>query len=351
MAGCSRMFGTAKTPHEKGTVTDRLVAEQNESPRPASESPAQREQNQAATGPPIATVNGQALSRPDFLHLLIQARGMSLLQQLLMRETARQEAKRLGLTVSRADIEHEYDLTLRGDQFDGKDVEALTPARREQLIKQWTRTRGVPRAELAIAMERQTYLRKIAEGRIKITDQMLRREYDRVHGEKVEVRHIQLDAKRSYAQIMQRLKQGERFEDLVLDFSQNRLSRERRGLLPPFSAHDPTVPAIFEKVAFDLKPGEVSNPIEAEGAYHVLQLVRRIPADGASFDAVQDALRRHLRARLLAEAMATLGRRLFLRSKIDIADPLLHAEYTRRRKTGQLEGPALVATSSRSGPS
>jgi len=82
-----------------------------------------------------------------------------------------------------------------------------------------------------------------------------------------------------------------------------------------------------------------------------LQLVRRIPADGASFDAVSNALRRHLRARLLSKAMATLGRRLFLRAKIDIADPMLRAEYTRRRKTGQLQGPPLVAPSGTLGPS
>ena len=339
--GCSNMFGNADAPTEQPTVSDRLaVAGKPHNPVPAETQGGLGGSERAV--PPVATVNGQPVPRRELIRLLVKGRGLALLQQMLLLEVARQEADRLGLKVTKADIRHEYDLTLRGERFDGKDVEALTPARRKQLIDQWTRTRGIPRTELKIAMERQSTLRKIAQGQVEITDAMLHREYNRVHGEKVEVRHIQLPAKRTYMQIMQRLKQGDRFEDLVLDYSENRLSRQRQGLLPAFAADDPKVPAIFAKVAFMLKPGQVSNPIEAEGSFHILKLERRIAADGVPFEEVRDELRHHLRERLVAKRMEELGRRLFLRAKIDIEDQTLRDQYNLRRSSKQIEGPPLT---------
>lgn len=335
------MFDNAAAPNDQNTVSDRL-ADTRKQPDPTRTGTHDGSGGDETAGPPIATVNDQPVSRQSLIRLLIEGRGLALLQQMLLCEVARQEADRLGLEVTKADIAHEYDMTLRGDRYNGKDIEALTPARRKQLIDQWTQTRGIPRTELKIAMERQSYLRKIANGQVEITDAMLRREYSRVHGEKVEVRHIQLPAKRTYVQIMQRLNQGDRFEDLVMDYSENRLSRQKQGLLPIFAADDPTVPAIFAKVAFELKPGQVSNPIEAEGSFHVLKLERRIAADGAPFEEVRDKLRNHLRARIVAERMEELAKRLFLRAKINIEDPTLRTQYNLRRQRNQIEGPPLT---------
>ncbi len=338
---CSGMFDNAATPDEQNTVSDRLADTRNK-PDTAPGGPQDGRGGDANVGPPIATVNDQPVSRQHLIRLLVEGRGLALLQQMLLREVARQEADRLGLEVTKADINHEYDLTLRGERYNGKDVENLTPARRKQLIDQWTQTRGIPRTELKIAMERQSYLRKIAKGQVEISAAMLQREHNRVHGEKVEVRHIQLPAKRTYVQIMQRLNQGDRFEDLVLDYSENRLSRQKQGLLPIFAADDQTVPAIFVKVAFELKLGQVSNPIRAEGSYHILKLVRRIAADGTPFEEVQATLRKHLRARIVAERMEELAKWLFLRAKIDIEDPTLRAQYNLRRRLKQIEGPPLT---------
>ena len=170
-----------------------------------SASPTESPSTATAAGPvagaaeseePVAIVNGAAIDRRAFTRLLIESRGLSLLQQIVMREAARQEAQRQGFTISPADVDREYDLTLQAARFNGKDPEKLTPARREQLIEEWTQSRGVTRTELTIAMERQACLRKLAEKDIETTDEMLQKEYARVHGEKVEVRHLQAPALR-----------------------------------------------------------------------------------------------------------------------------------------------------------
>ncbi len=293
-------------------------------------------------GRPVARVNGSPIPRRDLIDLLLRTRGLGLLQQMILCEAAVQETRRLNLDLTPADIDREYDLTLRADRFNGKDPEKLNPTRREQLIDEWTRSRGVTREELAIAMRRQAHLRRIAGERVVISEELLQREFGRVHGEKVEVRHIQLAAARFWPQVKDRLDRGERFEDLVASFSQNSLSREHGGLLPPFSAADDTVPPIFIEAAFRLEPGQITNLIEAEGSYHVLKLERRIPADNADFDDVRPALERHCRARIVAQEMEALGEKILQRSTLAIEDPTLREQYERARASGKLVGPPLA---------
>ena len=310
---------------------------------PGEGRPAAEQAKPARSNDPIAIVNDVPLDRRAFVQLLTESRGLLLLQQIVLREIARQEAERRGLTAAQADIDREYDLTLQADRFDGREPEKLTPARREQLIEEWTQTRGVTRQELAVAMERQTYLRKLAAASpIEISDDMLQKEHARVHGEKAEVRHLQVPSLRVAEQVKAQLTGGERFEDLVADYSQNSLSRERRGLLPPFSKDDPTVPAEFARVAFALEPGQMSNPIEVEGSYHILKLERRIPAEDVPFEEAKEKLRHNLEARLLAARMEQLGQELLNRARLQIEDRVLRDQYTTRRAAGEIAGPPLV---------
>lgn len=339
MMGCGNAFAPGHDP--KQTVADRMADAREPAPGRADSS-ATNDEAEKNAGRAVAFVNGQPIAQRELVRTLIEGRGLGLLQQMMLREAARQEAERLGMKITKWDIEHEYDIAVRGEQFDGKDVEALTPVRREKLIGDWTQSRGVPRAELAIAMERNAYLRKIVADAVTITEAMLRREYERVHGERVEVRHIQLAAKRVYPQIRRRLERGDRFEDLVADYSQNVLTRLNQGRMPPFSANDPTLPAVFAKVAFALEPGQVSNPIEAEGSFHVLKLERRIPADEATFDDCRDKLRTGLLARLLAEQMESRARSLLMNAKIRIEDRGLRRQYRKGQTSGLIEGPTLI---------
>lgn len=318
------------------SVHDQLVASQGKAdtppPQPARPAPSRT----------VATVNGVSLERRDLVDLLIRTHGLSLLQQMILRETAMQEARRKGVAINDADVDQEYEYTLQADQFNGKDPDKLTPARREQLIEDWVRSRGVSRDELQLAMERQACLRKLVQDRIDVDETLLRKEYDRTYGEKVEVRHIQIEAARYYPQIKQRLDRGEKFEDLARQFSINGLSKPRGGLLPPFSAADDTVPGVFIKTAFALQPGQYTNPIEAEGGVHVLLLERRIPAETVNFEDVRPALMRHVKARLTTTAMQDLGTRLLMAAELRIEEPGLRDQYKKLHSTKEIEGPPLL---------
>lgn len=329
-AGCGDEGGRPR-------VAERLAREPAAASAPTADSA-----EPVTGGPAVALVNGRPIALRELVRVLLDGRGLAVLQRMVQLEAARQEGERLGLSVSAADVEREYDLALRGERFNGKDVEALTPARREQLIDEWTVSRGVTRQELDITVKRQAWLRKIVGDAAQPTEEQVRAEFDRRHGEKAEVRHIQIPAERTFTQIQRRLSAGERFEDLVAEYSQNAFSRERRGLLPPFTRNAEDVPAVFREAAFRMTPGEVSNPIAAEGSFHVLRLERLIPADDVTFEAAREQAEAAVRLRLTEARMEELGRRLLLQSSLQIEDKTLREQYRTLRDAKRMEGPPLT---------
>lgn len=290
----------------------------------------------------LAVVNGRPIDSRSFIKTLVDARGLMLLQQLIFLEAVRSEADKRGIRVNDDDIQREYDLTLQNAPDVSDSDKPLTEAQRDVLIDKWTKRNGVPREELAIAMARQALLRKMAEADVRVTADDVREEFKRQFGDHVEVRHLQLPARRTYARIKARLDRGDRFEDLVADYSVNALTKARGGLLPPFTRDDPTVPRSFVNMAFKLKVGEVSPLFESEGSYHLIKLERRISAETTSLGDKRVELERAVRKRRVAERMESLGRELLMKADIRIDEATMREQYNDRRKRGLIEGPALA---------
>jgi hypothetical protein len=78
------------------------------------------------------------------------------------------------------------------------------------------------------------------------------------------------DQARAVAQdVLRRLKAGEDFARVVLDFSDEPGAGRRGGSLPPFGRG--TMDKAFEDAAFALAPGELSGIVESEFGFHVIQ--------------------------------------------------------------------------------
>ena len=318
---------TPKTPPT--TVTE---AWERPATRPTNDEP---EAPQAAPRV-VAVVNGHPVSREWLANELIAAHGINLLLQRIWLELVKEEAAKAGITANLREIDTEYDLTLGIGAGEAGGAE-----KRQAFIDQWRRSRGVSEQELRLAMERQALLRKLAARRLSVSEQMLREEFARLYGTKVECRQIVLPSPRDADRLRPAIEAGEDFATLARRYSADTTTAPQGGLMPPFARNDEAVPELVREAAFRMSPGEVSNPISARGKYVILKLERRLTAELIKFESVRASVEESLRKRLLPVEMEKLFGSLQRGSTVKINDAVLRRLYQAEIEAGRVTGPGL----------
>ncbi|MFS4482985.1 peptidylprolyl isomerase [Hyunsoonleella sp. 2307UL5-6] len=115
------------------------------------------------------------------------------------------------------------------------------------------------------------------------------------------------DAETRIREIYKKIEQGETFEDLAKEFSDDTNSAPSGGLLKSFSSGQLSVPE-FEEVAFALEnEGDMSKPVKTNFGWHIIKLVNKKPI--GSFDELKSELeekvRRDTRSKLIDDALIT----------------------------------------------
>lgn len=285
---------------------------------------------QAAAGqrdPVMATVRGTKVEvrQSQVVSELIEAYGLNTLMNLVQLEMARQTAREqnLSLSVETIDQERKWTLEKMFAEADEKDY--------PQLFERYLGQQKITRAQFDMAIETNAYLRKIAEPSLKdvITEDSLKAMFAASYGEKVKVSHIALGNMQEVADAKARLAAGEAFAAVARAMSRNPETQRLGGELPEFTINAKGYPDAFKQVAFSLKPGEVSDPVQADGSYHIIKLERRIAPKAVQYDDVKASLKRDLHERLLEEAIKALRQQLAGRAldSLQIEDAVLRAQF------------------------
>jgi len=283
----------------------------------------------------VATVNGQPITKAELEKPLIEAYGLKMLLYQVQLKVARQVAAEKKIDITDADFANEYDRTCK--QGFGDAPKADYAALLEQLLDK----KGVTRTEFDMQLQVNAILRKIAEPELKdkITEDKLKEAFNQVYGENVVVRHIQVANAQEAAQVKVRLAAGEKFDTLVQTMSRNARTVPLNGELPPFSrntvdwgANWGKVPQGFKDWAFSAKVGDISDPISAEGGYHVLKLERKTEPKVVQFETVKDSLKAQLQETLVEQGIKELRGKLAVlaRQAMDIKEPTLRAQFDKR---------------------
>lgn len=124
---------------------------------------------------------------------------------------------------------------------------------------------------------------------IKVTDRQPAR------GE-VEVSHIMLRTSNDGPSVQniafnihEQLMAGASWDELCRENSDDVNSRERGGRLPAFGVGAMASVPEFEKVAFSLRPGDISDPFQTAYGWHILRVEKKIPLP--SFDELKSELK------------------------------------------------------------
>jgi parvulin-like peptidyl-prolyl isomerase len=98
----------------------------------------------------------------------------------------------------------------------------------------------------------------------------------------------------------QRLAAGEDFANVAREYSDDATTRDKGGALP-FVSRDRLAKEYADGVFALTRVGEISQPIKAPSAYHVVRLDERRPPRQLAFDEVRDKIMQSLRQRYVAE--------------------------------------------------
>ncbi|MEO6435669.1 MAG: peptidylprolyl isomerase [Tepidisphaeraceae bacterium] len=324
---------------------------------PAAEAPAATSAAQPASasqGPIIATMGPAQVTMDQLQRPLIEAYGLNVLLNLVQLEIARQHAIRAGVKVTPQDVATEREVTIERmfKESNEKLTDKLAAAREkgqtdeadkiaqeirkdnEQAFEQFLTNQRITRAEFEIVTETNTVLRKIAEPMLtgKITEENLREAFNALYGETVKCRHIQCANLQEIQEVKGKLAGGEPFAKVARDLSRNSGTQPLGGELPAFSLQTQGLPQEFKDAAFALKEGQISEIVQAEGAYHLILLEKRIAPKAVKFEHVKESIRADLQDRALQATVKQLRQEVADQAVkgMVISDPVLKKQWDAR---------------------
>jgi peptidyl-prolyl cis-trans isomerase C len=232
-----------------------------------------------------------AAGTPQYVALRRQA-----MQFLVQREQFEQTAKDLGLTVSDSDVEKQMQ-TIKAQYFgkNGKCDAACEKKYQAEIKKQGVTDEQVREDVRASVVQNKIYDKVTSD--VTVSDKEVEEYYKKnkqnyIQPASRDVRHILVKKKALAESLYQRAKSGENFAALAKKFSTDSGTKKQGGKLPISKGRQ--VPE-FDKAAFALKTGEISQPVKTTYGWHIILALTGIKKEKVTpFSQVKPAIRQQL---------------------------------------------------------
>lgn len=189
----------------------------------------------------------------------------------------------------------------------------LTQGRKEKLLPALT-ANGVTwdtfLKEMQDGIRLQLYVERELVANTQVSEEAIRATYDAAPAsfgtpEAIQLSQILIkseNAEDKIQEVSKKLKEdGAQFAKVASQYSEDESTKGRGGDLG-FISRGATVPE-FEKAAFDLKDGEVSEPVKTDFGFHIIKAGERRKARPATFEEAQERIKRTLLAKARSEVV------------------------------------------------
>jgi parvulin-like peptidyl-prolyl isomerase len=247
------------------------TAARPQAPAPAGVQPAGAVAK-APTAPPastlqvLAVINGEQITRVELGRECIRRYGEEVLESMVNRQLINDACAEKGISVTDADVSAEIDKV--AGRFGLSRDRWLSLLREERGFGEEQYRREVLWPMLA--------LRKLVATEIEVTDADLKKAFESEFGAKVRARLIAVDTPQKAEQARgQALADPNSFGELSKKFTVEPGVASAYGVIPPIRKHlgDPEL----ERVAFALKPGQISEVVHVANMYYILKCEEIMP--------------------------------------------------------------------------
>ena len=289
---------------------------------------------------PVAKVNGQPISRADLQKVTdaVLASNGRRLQDLSANDKKSAFASVLDQIIndhliSAQAVNEKVDEVTVLRTYDNLESQYASPTVFEDQIKKSGQTPEKIRENIRHQLAQQQWLEKQIADDVKVTPQEVEKFYKDGPPsqfdvpEMVQASHIlvavrrdappedALAAENKIKGVADRLKKGEKFEDLAGQFSDDPNTKSKGGDLG-FFQKDRVLPEIGD-AAFKLKVGEVGPPVRSEFGYHLIKVTERHPAHNATLDEVRPQIEAYLTQQKRKAAAAKVVQGLRAQAKVE----------------------------------
>lgn len=288
----------------------------------------------------VAVVNGSEISKEDLdremnlarQRLLSKGKSLSdpelsalrkgVIENLIDQELLYQQSQEKGFKLDETAVQEQM-----------KKIKGQFPS--EEAFKSQVSKMGLSEESIESQLRRGMAIKKFVEAefveKITISDKETKDYYDRhtdffKRPEQVQASHILIkvdskadkanktEARKKIVEIQTRLNKGENFAALAKEFSQDS-SSGKGGDLGYFGRGQMVKP--FEEAVFELKPGEVSDIVETQFGYHLIQVTDKKPETIIAYENVQERIETYLKNIKVKEELNPYLEKLKQESKVE----------------------------------
>jgi foldase protein PrsA len=235
----------------------------------------------------VAWVGNEAIAESDLEKRIIKRYGKQTLDEMINALVIDQEARKLGLTVTREELDLELSRMKEGYQTD------------EEFFKSIEDELGMSFEDLERDIRLNLLLEKIGTRDVHISDAEVKAYYDSHEDlyfkpESVHLLQIIVATEQEANQTVQELKEGADFSTLAKERSKDVLSASNGGDLGFVNLDDPLVPFEILEVAANLEEDQVSHVIALENEYAIIKVMNRESSTKVPFEDVKKDIIREM---------------------------------------------------------
>lgn len=219
----------------------------------------------------------------------------TLLDQLIMDVLLVDAAEKEGITMTDEDLKNELDTFKSYLETDEKYNQFLESyGMTEEYLKESLRKEFFINHYLAIKIEN-----------LKPTDEELQTLFDDLRmNEKVRASHILVDTEDEAKDIINKVNNGESFEELAKKLSKDAASGANGGDLDYFEYTDMVQP--FSEAAFSMEIGKISEPVKSDYGYHVIKVTDKTVDNEVTLETEKSVLTEYYKSFKYEELLETL---------------------------------------------
>ncbi len=255
----------------------------------------------------VAIVNGEKIMRAELAAECLRHYGTDVLESLVNKELIAAHCEQQGVTIEEQEIDAEITRLATRFQVPVEQWLAMLQKERDINLEQYRRDIIWP----TIA------LRKLAAGRLQVTEKELREAYEMEYGPQIKARMIGIRGDKAKAiKVQQQAKANPKdFGRLARAESADAESASANGWIQPIRLH--AGERVIEDVAFALKHGEVSEVISVKDDQHIILLCEgSVPARQVKIEDVAERLAEGIREGKLRDEAAELFKQLQKDAKV-----------------------------------